>query len=355
MTSVPMPTREQESRAAIDIHAHLIPRMVVRKLSRAQRGFPNIQIHPRGAGSYSFQFGPDLPSPVPPPLIFDIEARAEWIEAQGLTCQIVSPWTDLFGYGLPSAEARDWCRLLNDEMLEATRERIELETLGAIPLQDPGAAIPELERVAEAGCCGVMIGTSTPERELDDPVLDEVWAAAAELEMPVFIHPIRPQGDSRGWAGELSNTVGRLRESLLALARLLMSGVPVRHPNLRLIFAHGGAGPETLLARLRRQHAVRVDGAPDPAISFRRLYFDSVVIEPRILKGLIEEVDAGHVLLGSDYPFFWEPSPRETVEHAGLDDGSEVAVLAGNAQQLFRLVSSPPRLGRPSVIVGGDR
>jgi aminocarboxymuconate-semialdehyde decarboxylase len=188
-----------------------------------------------------------------------------------------------------------------------------------------------------------MIGTSTPELELDDPALDEVWASAGELGMPIFIHPIRPRDDPRSWVGVLSNTVGRLRESLLALARLLVSGVPARHAALRLILAHGGAGPETLLARLVRQNAVSAGNEPGPDISFERLYFDSVVIEPQLLLRLVELVGPDHVVLGSDYPFFWEPSPRTTLERAGLDAPSETAVLGGTAQQLFRLDLDPAR------------
>jgi aminocarboxymuconate-semialdehyde decarboxylase len=345
----------QGSQVAVDTHAHLIPESVITELNRMPRVFPSIQARREGARSYRFRFGSDPPSSAPPPAMFDMDRRSEWLEANGLICQIVSPWTDLFGYSLPATEATDWCRFLNEAMLEATRGRADLVAMAAIPLQDSRAAVAEMQRVAEAGCCGVMIGTSAPGRELDDPLLGDVWACAADLEMPVFIHPIRPQGDTRSWTGVLANTVGRLRESLLALARLLIAGVPVSHPGLRLILAHGGAGPEALLARLSRQHAIAGEGKTDPATAFRALYFDSVVIEPELVARLVDMVGPDHVLLGSDYPFPWEPSPRTTVERAGLGPAVEAAVLGATARELFRLPAADlAKSRRLSTSVGGE-
>jgi aminocarboxymuconate-semialdehyde decarboxylase len=92
-----------------------------------------------------------------------------------------------------------------------------------------------------------------------------------------------------------------------------------------------------LLARLNRHHALTHDGEPDPGSSFRKIYFDSVVIEPRLVRNLVDLVGSDHVLLGSDYPFPWELSPRATVERAGLGRSSEAAVLGENARELFRL------------------
>ena len=56
------------------------------------------------------------------------------------------------------------------------------------------------------------------------------------------------------------------------------------------------------LGRMRRNRAIHAE-YPDPLDGFRRLYFDTVLFDPRALRFLCDVAGADKVVLGSDYPF----------------------------------------------------
>jgi aminocarboxymuconate-semialdehyde decarboxylase len=321
---------------AIDVHAHLIPPSIVECLRTTPGTFPGVGIRETSRGP-SFQF-PDLESSPPvPKAIFDVAIRASWLREHSIEKQIVSPWTDLFGYTLRAGEAAEWSRFLNSELVKAIATEESLRPLATVPLAQPADAIRELEAAQAAGCRGIMIGTATPSGPLDDPAFEDFWAAAAGLSMPIFVHPIFLSKDDRLRDYGLANAVGRANETLIAVARLLFAGVPTRHQDLRLVIAHGGGGLVALLGRLRRNFELSSDVVADPVAGFTRLVFDSIVLEPRALRSLLAFAAPSQILLGSDYPFPWEPDPRRTVEAADLDPEVVEAILVGNSNRVFGL------------------
>jgi aminocarboxymuconate-semialdehyde decarboxylase len=69
-----------------------------------------------------------------------------------------------------------------------------------------------------------------------------------------------------------------------------------------------------------------------------RLYYDTAVFSPVLLRRLVEDVGAGHVLLGTDHPFeLGDPAPLETVRALGLDEADERRILGDNAAELLGL------------------
>jgi aminocarboxymuconate-semialdehyde decarboxylase len=85
------------------------------------------------------------------------------------------------------------------------------------------------------------------------------------------------------------------------VSRLLFAGVPVRHPDLAVVVAHGGGGVPYAPGRLKR-NATITPGLADPAAGFERLHFDTVVYEPAALRYLLVVAGDDRVMLGSDYP-----------------------------------------------------
>ena len=80
----------------------------------------------------------------------------------------------------------------------------------------------------------------------------------------MFVHP-----STRGFAGPdehyLWNTVGNPVETTVTAAHMVMSGVMERHPDLKVLLAHGGGAVLALRGRLRHAHehlaaAPSVDG-----------------------------------------------------------------------------------------------
>ncbi|HEX5504623.1 MAG TPA: amidohydrolase family protein, partial [Thermomicrobiales bacterium] len=111
-------------------------------------------------------------------------------------------------------------------------------------------------------------------------------------------------------------------ETALAGARLLCGGVLERHPDLRVILAHGGGALPYLRGRLDHGDRVRPETrarAAAPLDGLRRLYYDTIVFDTRALRYLVETVGAAQVVLGTDDPFdMAEAAPLDFVEGAGL-------------------------------------
>ena len=155
---------------------------------------------------------------------------------------------------------------------------------------------------------------------LDDPSLDPFWELASARQAAIFLHPHYICGDERLAGYDLVNAVGRLADSTIAVARLLFSGHLTRFPGVSLILSHGGGALPYALGRLKRNHAIHPDYA-DPAPGFSRLYFDTVLFEPRALRFLCDTVGADKVMLGSDYPFgIGDPDPCRVVDRTIVDD-----------------------------------
>jgi aminocarboxymuconate-semialdehyde decarboxylase len=131
----------------------------------------------------------------------------------------------------------------------------------------------------------------------------------------------------------LRNLVGNPLETALATARLLFSGILQDHPELKVVLAHGGGAAPWLIGRLAHGYRVRpefVDGAADPADGVRRLYYDTVVFDPTVLRQLGELVGFDRLVLGSDYPFdMAEDDPVGFVRSSGLGEERVAAILRG--------------------------
>jgi aminocarboxymuconate-semialdehyde decarboxylase len=223
-------------------------------------------------------------------------------------------------------------------------------------MQDPAAAVIELERsVADLGLVGPYLGTDLG-RPLDDPGFDDVWAACVDLDVPVFLHPApdgidRPRRDERLARFDGDLWIGFLYEETLAVATLVLGGVLDRFPGLDVCISHGGGA--TAWLRDRMEHAARTrpwgpDWAAEPGAvtdRLRRLWWDAHVGGPSALRFLLdafgpERVVAGTNLAGWDQEL--DPSHGDA-DLAGLFDG--------NARRLLRLgkqAGQPVAASRPA-------
>jgi aminocarboxymuconate-semialdehyde decarboxylase len=121
---------------------------------------------------------------------------------------------------------------------------------------------------------------------------------------------------------------------------MVMAGVMERHPELRVLLAHGGGVLLALRGRLRHAHSFqpgarsRLRESPDDSI--RRFYFDTLTHDDALLRALIDYAGPDHVLLGSDYPFdMGDARHVDTVRALELPGEVEEAILAGNAERLL--------------------
>lgn len=336
---------------AIDIHAHYLPELLVKKIREDQNRFPFVQIEDVQEGTVRFKVGNGKWTRPVHPNLMNLTKRKESLRENRIDLQINAGWLDIFGYNLPPEQGADWSRFLNDVLLEAVAAEGEdmFLTLATVPLQDGELAASELEYSVKNGHLGVMIGSwidlgaGKDALDVDHPSLDPFWQKAAELGVPVFLHPVFAGEDPRTKPLGMVNTVARPNETTIALSRLLYSGIPQRFPGLKLVVSHGGGSLPFILGRLGRNYdflASKGENIYDPTEGFKTLYFDSVVFDPKILSFLLGMVNEDRILLGSDDPFpIRDPQPRKVIEapELQLSEESKKALLYENAIKLFNI------------------
>jgi aminocarboxymuconate-semialdehyde decarboxylase len=75
-----------------------------------------------------------------------------------------------------------------------------------------------------------------------------------------------------------------------------------------------------------------------PSEFTEKLYYDTAVFSPVLLRRLVEDVGVEHVLLGTDHPFeLGDRAPLDTVRALGLDEADERRILRDNAAGLLGL------------------
>jgi aminocarboxymuconate-semialdehyde decarboxylase len=142
--------------------------------------------------------------------------------------------------------------------------------------------------------------------------------------------------------GSLGNTVGNPLETTVALSHMIFSGFLDRFPTLKIVAAHGGGYLPSYIGRSDNCHAVDANCrqvARKPGEYLKRLYFDTLVYSPRVLRHLIDQVGADRVVMGTDYPFpVASRDPRGDVAGvSGLADSEKEAILGATAARLLKL------------------
>ncbi len=78
-----------------------------------------------------------------------------------------------------------------------------------------------------------------------------------------------------------------------------------------------------------------------PTEYVKRMYYDSLVFTPEALRHLIAEVGAGHVAMGTDYPYPRVDAPFDHVlTTKELSDAGRAAIFGGTARKLLGLVGT---------------
>jgi len=275
------------------------------------------------------------------PRLTNLDTRLQAMDDARVDVQAVSPspapiaWTDrelaVRAVTLTNEAVKQYC--------DQAPQR--LWPIGSVALHHPDLAVKQLTAaVRDLGLRGVQISTSAgPGRELDDPALEEFWAAAEELGAAVLIHPWGCTLGERLNAYYLFNTVGNPTETALALSRLIFSGLLERHPRLRVWSAHGGGYLASYIVRADHAWRARPDAhttREPPSTLLRRTFVDSLVYDAGQLRHLVEVMGGGQVTLGSDYPFdMGVEDPVDRLEAAGFDGPMTAAIRGGNALRLL--------------------
>ncbi|WP_353946922.1 amidohydrolase family protein [Streptomyces sp. HUAS MG91] len=330
----------------VDVHAHvLLPEIEEAVADRpGLAGARDLDARRNGAAAMGVN-GPMVGARIP--RLTDPAVRLAAMDTQGVDVQLVSPSPSHYHYWAEPELARHICQLANRGTAAHCAEAPDrLLGLGLVPLQHPGAAAGLLDHALAQGLLGVEISSHAPDPagdrdiELSDPRLEGFWARAEKTGALILVHPFGCTLDERLDQWYLSNSVGQPTENAVALSHLIFSGVLDRYPALKVIAAHGGGYLPTHIGRADHAWRVRPDARgcrQEPSSYLKRLYFDSLVHDPYVLRELVRVAGADRVLLGSDFPFdMGSEDPLGALREAGLPDAALHAIGGGNAATLLR-------------------
>ena len=240
--------------------------------------------------------------------LFHPRRLIDWMDKNGVRRAWVSIPPMLYRQRLSADHALAWCTYVNEELLTIARASAgRLTALYYLPLEHP-ALLPALQAKYDATAyAGVaMVAGGHPDILMDDAKYDPLWAWLHALSASVFIHP-GTCCDTRLARHYLENLVGNPVETGVAVAHLVMAGVPGRYPGIRFVLAHAGGVFPMLCGRLERGFDTRRPGVDltveRPLQAARRFWVDGIAHHPAALAAARGVFGADHVLFGSDWPF----------------------------------------------------
>jgi aminocarboxymuconate-semialdehyde decarboxylase len=324
---------------AIDIHAHFVPEEYLRiieaegephgvRLRRDSNG-PMILVGQAAIGPLTAHY-------------HNLEVRLKAMDAQGVAVHALSLMPPMVYWADGDLSVR-LARLVNDTMAEANRAHPDrFVFLATLPMQDPEAAINEVNRVVtQRGCRGIYLGTNVRGKELSDASLLPVFERIHVLRAPVFLHPLNVIGSQRLTNYYLHNLLGNPFDTAVAAANLIFSGLLDRFPKLEICLPHAGGALPYLIGRLTHGWKVRDECRAlkkPPSSYLRRFTYDTISHAPESLNYLIKLVGADRVMMGSDYCFdMGYERPVDVVTALKLNRTDQEKILARNAARVLRL------------------
>ena len=333
----------------VDIHCHVsLPELESTLAGRFRPEYDPFSFH---AGAVSNRYNADHFADIIPKLS-EPALRLEDMDRMGVDVQAISVAPPQYYYWTEPDLGEKLARRLNERIAEICRQHpTRFVGLGTLPMQDPARANAELDRISQdLGFTGIEICTNVNGTDYDHPRFEAFFARAEELQTLIVLHPHGSTDTLRLSDYYLTNVIGNPLDSAIAMARMIFGGVFERHPGLKVCVAHGGGYLPFYWARMDHAWHGRTDGkvalSRPPSEDMHKIFVDTVVFDPSLLRTLVTTMGADHVLLGTDYPYdmgHYDPLGLiGAVE--GLTDQDRSRILGGNAAELLRL--AVPASGR---------
>jgi len=333
-----IPVKQSGKFLTVDIHAHLnvasAAELIRNSVPDAPSSFPFSCAATDAVNGKLFQkIGP---------MLNGVDSRIADMDQMGVDVQAISPSPGQYYYFAPPEVGRDASRTINDGVADAVgRYPDRFVGLGTVPLQNTEMAIAEMRRcVNELNFRGIEISTNVNGLELADESFRPFFAAAEELDIILFLHPLGFTHGQRLSRHYLDNIIGNPLESTIAISHLIFEGVLQRYSGLKLCVAHGGGFLSGYWGRMDHAYKVREDCCQNisrmPSEFLRQIWFDTLVFDNDQLDELVRTHGVDKLCMGSDYPFdMGEADPVGF--HGRLDAATQRKIVGENAAELLGL------------------
>lgn len=274
--------------------------------------------------------------------------RIKEMDEAGIDIQVLSH-NSPGAQGLRSDAAVEWARAANDRLFAAIRNHPNrFAGFASLPTADPRAAAKELERtVTKLGFKGAMIHSLA-----DGPILDQkrfwpIFERAAELDVPIYIHPADPHpavmdAYYKDYMQSHPNFVraawGFTFEAGTQAMRLVLSGLFDQYPGLKIILGHLGEAIPFLMTRIDEALArdTSVKSFRDVFRSNFHVTTSGFFSDPA-LQCCIQEIGVDRILFSVDWPYASNGRATQWMEKSQLSTQDKSKILSENAQRLLQL------------------
>lgn len=278
----------------------------------------------------------------------DIDLQFHEIEATGEDIVMInSIGGDAFHFGtMSSGEAKLCTTLINKKRSEAGHAHPgRFVGIAVIPWEHPELACDILEdAVIGHGLKGVTLPSNFNGEPVDASRFRIIFKKIHELDVPILIHPCRSLAADKlpEYGGAIEFALGYLADSSTAAIRLVFSGLMEEFPNLKILHHHAGGVIPYIIGRIDAEVDDPWSDLPKlphlPSVYFKRMYVDTVTLDPRTIRQAVEFYGIDHVVFGSDYPF-WKLEDSLKVVREALQEPELSAVFDRNARTLFKIDS----------------
>jgi predicted TIM-barrel fold metal-dependent hydrolase len=251
-------------------------------------------------------------------------------------------------------------RWLVEEYLAPDPKR--LKGVGLIPVQDPQAAVKELEYIAQhRQVVSAMLPTNVYGINLGHRMFDPVYAAAQEMNVPLSVHPQTEHDGQYGVWGVMGAGSERMEkysyvhmtsfpfELMIALMHMIGEGVFDRYPKLKVGFMEGACGWLPFWSERMDEHYHKLrpqwpllKRKPSEIVRSGQVSF-TCEPEETILPYVLDDIGITQVMYASDYRHWdseFPDSVKEVKKIPGMTDDKLRHVLGENARKWFNLKDS---------------
>lgn len=258
---------------------------------------------------------------------------------------------------IPDAKkAIEIARQANDVLAaECSKRPDRFAAFAALPMQNPDAAIVELQRcVKDFGFKGALVNgfseTGDPDKLLyyDMPQYKPFWHALEQLDVPFYLHPRNPlpswgkiyQGHSwlmgPNWAFNAETSVHALR--------IIASGIFDECPKLNIVLGHLGEGIPALLWRIDHRNGWMKEphhyAAKKSVAEYFKAHFHLTTsgnFSSSALTQAVAEMGVDRVMFSIDWPFEDVTEGCEWIDKAPMTEADRQKIGRDNAKRLFKL------------------
>jgi predicted TIM-barrel fold metal-dependent hydrolase len=324
----------------LDIYTHILPERFFREMTQISPKLENIGARLRGVKK-----------------LFDLDLRFAEMDTIGDYRQIISLPNPPLEEIAQGETAQQLARIANDSMAELCGQHAHHFPgfVAAVALDDVDAALKEAERAIKTlGARGIQIFTNIAGHPLDEPRFAPVFAAMADYNLPIWLHPARTAA-MPDYASEQKSRFemwwcfGWPYETSVAMARLVLSGVFDRHPGLKIVTHHLGGmipfydgrigpGMEVLGSRTSDEdYSGVLPSLKRPHLEyFREFYADTALFGAG--NGLSCGLDffgAEHVVFATDAPLGPIAKTIAALDALNLDNDTRRKIMSDNAELLL--------------------